>query len=232
MRTRRLVASAALLAVALATAGCGPDDSSGTGSTTAAAPPAASGAPSATASADPAGGSSPTASGGASAAASGAGSTAASTDGQGVSSAEEGAFEKASMDVNGCAAYYRTHQVLLVESASAGQLKGVKVKTECGPYGLRLDTGSNPSGTFKLAAGATVVMFVRPTAGSSNSKGYPRYEVRKVSFADYAKSHQPCFDTPEPDNRPAGLQCGGLFLYTTDGSGAVTSMHETWEVND
>ncbi|GLW53588.1 hypothetical protein [Kitasatospora phosalacinea] len=231
-RTRRLAAAAGLLTVALVATGCGPDDSSDTGSGTApttaaaattAAPAdapsdAAADAPSA-APADP----SSAASGGATKPA-----AAAPAGGQAVSPADEAAFEEASMDTAGCAAYYRTHQVLLVTSAAGSQIKGTKVKTECSQYGLLLDT-SGPDTTFKVAANASVVMFVKP---SGNKTGYPRYTAQKVSFAEYAKTRKPCFDIPEPDGRPAGLQCGPLFIYSADSSGTVTSMHETWEVVD
>ncbi|MFB7944337.1 hypothetical protein ACFC6L_05400 [Kitasatospora phosalacinea] len=219
-RTRRLAAAAGLLTVALVATGCGPDDSSDTGSgtaptTAAAATTAAPADAPSEAPADP----SSTAT---------APAAAAPAGGQAVSPADEAAFEKASMDTAGCAAYYKTHQVLLVTSAAGSQIKGTKVKTECSQYGLLLDT-SGPDTTFKVAANASVVMFVKPSA---NKTGYPRYSAQKVSFAEYAKTRKPCFDIPEPDGRPAGLQCGPLFIYSADSSGAVTSMHETWEVVD
>ncbi|MFF4338945.1 hypothetical protein ACFY00_03265 [Kitasatospora sp. NPDC001540] len=222
-RNRRLAAAAGLLTVALTATGCGPDDSSGTGSgsgSTTTTVAAAAGSATASAPSAPASG---TASGAASEPA-----AAAPVDGQAVSPSDEAAFEKASMDTAGCAAYYKTHQVLLVTSAAGSQIKGTKVKTECSQYGLRLDT-SGPGTTFKVAADASVTMFVKP---SDNKTGFPRYTAQKVSFAEYAKTRKPCFDIPDPDNRPAGLLCGPLFIYSTDGSGTVTSMHETWEVVD
>ncbi|GLW67797.1 hypothetical protein Kpho02_00960 [Kitasatospora phosalacinea] len=225
MRNRRLAAAAGLLTVALAATGCGPDDSSGTGSTTTAAAAASSAA--ASAPSTPSGAASGAATGGASGGASKP-AAAAPAGGQAVSPADEAAFEKASMDTAGCAAYYKTHQVLLVTSAAGSQIKGTKVKTECSQYGLQLDT-SGPETTFKVAADASVVMFVKP---SGTKQGFPRYDAQKMSFAEYARTRKPCFDIPEPDNRPAGLQCGPLFIYSTDGSGTVTSMHETWEVVD
>ncbi|MFD7731127.1 hypothetical protein ACFV6F_12175 [Kitasatospora phosalacinea] len=227
-RTRRLAAAAGLLAVALAATGCGPDDStdtgSGTGPTTAAA--ATTAAPADAPSEAPADAPSDAPADPSNAATKPA--AAAPAGGQAVSPADEAAFEKASMDTAGCAAYYKTHQVLLVTSAAGSQIKGTKVKTECSQYGLVLDT-SGPDTTFKVAADASVVMFVKP---SSNKTGYPRYTAQKVSFAEYAKTRKPCFDIPEPDGRPAGLECGPLFIYSADGSGTVTSMHETWEVVD
>ncbi|MFJ5884518.1 hypothetical protein [Kitasatospora cineracea] len=220
MRIRQLTAAAALLTVALAVTGCDPEDASGSGPSTAAATgtpggSAATGAasPSGTAS-KPAAGSSKTA--------------AAPAGGQTVSAADETAFEKSSIDVNGCAAFYKTHKVMVVENAAPGQLKATQAKVTCDKYGRQLDLGGGVSSYYKFAAGASVTMF---TKGLNPSGTYPRYEARKTTFDDYAKLHQPCFDTSKPDDHPADL-CGNLFIYETDAGGLITSMHETWEIVD
>nr|WNW40993.1 hypothetical protein RKE32_27495 [Streptomyces sp. Li-HN-5-13] len=153
---------------------------------------------------------------------------AAPAGGQTVSAADETAFEKASIDVNGCAAFYKTHKVMVVENAAPGQLKATQAKVTCDKYGRQLDLGGGVSSYYKFASGASVTMF---TKGLNPSGTYPRYEARKTTFDDYAKLHQPCFDTSKPDDHPADL-CGNLFIYETDAGGLITSMHETWEIVD
>ncbi|GAA4859309.1 hypothetical protein [Kitasatospora terrestris] len=198
MNIRHVAVAATLLTVALATTGCGPDDTPGTGATTTqAAPP-----PAAASSAAPA----------------------APAAGQAVSASEEAAFEKAFHDSKNCATFFKAHKVLLANSAGPGQLKAVKVRTDCTQYGLTLDTSADGS-VLKVAANATVVVLTKPTSG----KDFPKYEAKKVSFEEFTRANKPCFDIPDPDRRPAGLICEPFFEYTVDAGGAVTSMHQTWE---
>ncbi|MFG2819423.1 hypothetical protein ACGFX4_08360 [Kitasatospora sp. NPDC048365] len=215
MNIRQLGATATLLAVALTATACGPDDTpstTGTKTTQAAPPPAASSAASAGTAAPKSAGASPAAS-------------AFAFAGEAVSPAEEAAFEKASMDVKGCTEYYRTRSVLVVNSTAPGQINGAKKKVTCSPYGRQLDIG--PETAFKVAANASIIVFAK-----SISREYPRYEAKKVAFAEFARANKLCHDFPEPDGRPAGLECGAIFIYTTDASGVITSMHETWEIVD
>ncbi|WP_051732527.1 hypothetical protein [Kitasatospora phosalacinea] len=227
MRIRRLAAAAALLTVTLAATGCDPEDASDTGSTGAA--PTATAAT--TGAAAPTGSASKSASKPAGGAATGAASksAAAPVGGAAVDPKDEAAFEAASMDPGTCGSFYKTHKVLLVESVSGGQLKGRQEKVQCGKYGREMDdTGVEPT-VFKLAPGFTAIVLVKPTG---NTRVYPRYQAKSLSFEEFAKDRKPCFDSPDPDGRPTDLDCGFLFVYDTDSSGAVTGMHETWVPTD
>ncbi|MFC8716170.1 hypothetical protein [Kitasatospora sp. NPDC057198] len=222
MRTRQLAAAAALLTVVLAATGCDPEDASDGGSTAAQSAAATTG--SASSAAAPSAAASKGASGSTSKAA------AAPAGGEAVKPADEAAFEKGSLDPGSCASFYKTHKILVIESLKNGQLKAYQEKVECGQYGRQLDDPAGDATVMKVAPNLTVTVLGNTV--SSSSTNYPHFEAHKVSFADFVKSRKPCDDFPDPDDRPADASCDPLFVYETDGSGTVTSLHETWEPTD